>query len=89
MLQPSFQCSVPPATTEGASSASSENPKARSCRFPTDSCNTIPPRASLTREIFSGLRRAYYPVGDGSAAILHSVAPNRCRVRWLSASSSK
>ena len=80
MLQPSFQCSVPPATAEGASSASTENPKARTAVFPTDSSDTSPSRAFLVTEIFSGLRRSY-PDGDGSAAILCSMAPKSRRVR--------
>src|SRR5437879_12033608 len=41
MLQPSFQCSVPPATTEGASSASPRIPKpevdwSNSCNLTTE-----------------------------------------------------
>ena len=86
MLQPSFQCSVPPATTEGVSSSSTENPKARAAVFSADSSDPFPFRAFLVTEIFSGLRLAY-PAGKGSAAILPSMASKSRRI--ISASSSR
>ncbi len=55
-VQSGFQCWMPPRTTEGISFMSSENPKTRNCRFPTNSSDTFPSAASLVAEICSGLR---------------------------------
>src|SRR6266852_1538017 len=47
---------------------------------PTHSSNAFPSPVSLSTEICFGLRLVY-PAGDGSAAILRSMAPNSRRVR--------
>ena len=51
MLRHSFQCSVLPATTKGAFSASPEYPNARAGVFSTDSSDTFPTPASNGRGI--------------------------------------
>ena len=51
--------------------------------------DTSPCLCSILRQTCSGVPSAHQPIVTGSAQIRWSIAPNRRRVRWLSASNSQ
>jgi len=63
-------------------------PKSDTASLSTHSCETFPSPASFVAAIYSA-RRLAYPVGEDSAVILHSLAPNSRRGRGLSAHRSQ
>jgi hypothetical protein len=82
-------CNAPARSLTAESSAGcGKIPKPKTVVSPPHFSGTFHSPVSIVTEICFRLR-CIYLAGDGSAAILCSMLPNRRRVRWLSASSSQ